>query len=105
MHSVAKPRPMHCAILAKELDTWIWAQPRRSISHARSSVARRRPGVAIRFKAGNGVDMSLFRDIEPIAQPSLRAAPLHTARTIVIPGLDPGIHEFLFRGWPGQARP
>src|SRR5437763_2003773 len=62
MRSVAKARPMHCAILAKELDTWIWAKPRRSISRAKSSVARRRPGVAIRLRAGKGEGMGFLQE-------------------------------------------
>src|SRR5690348_7904778 len=41
-------------MLAKELDTEIPVKPRRSISRATSRVAWRRPGVAIRFRAGRG---------------------------------------------------
>src|SRR5947207_14674002 len=57
MRSVPNASPVHCAMLAKELDTEIPAKPRRSISRATSSVARRRPGMAIRFRAGKGAGM------------------------------------------------
>ena len=40
------------------LDTEIPAKPSRSISRARSSVARRLPGDATRFSAGNPLGMS-----------------------------------------------
>src|SRR5438046_10184991 len=79
MRSVAKARPMHCAILAKELDTWIWAKPRRSISRAKSSVARRRPGVAIRLRAGKGEGMGFLQEYF-VDHSRGRSAP------IVIPG-------------------
>src|SRR5215472_8221122 len=52
MRSVANASPTLCDILPKELDTEIPAKPRRSISRAASSVARRRPGSAIRLRAG-----------------------------------------------------
>src|SRR5271169_3965958 len=52
MRSVANARPTLCDMLPKELDTEIPAKPRRSISRAVSSVARRRPGSAIRLRAG-----------------------------------------------------
>ena len=52
MRSVANASPTHCDMLRKELDTEIPAKPRRSISRAVSSVARRRPGSAIRLTAG-----------------------------------------------------
>src|SRR5713226_9859925 len=52
MRSVAHARPTLCDMLPKELDTEIPAKPRRSISRAVSSVARRRPGSAIRLRAG-----------------------------------------------------
>ena len=45
-----EPDALH--MLPKELDTEIPAKPRRSISRAASSVARRRPGSAIRLRAG-----------------------------------------------------
>ena len=60
MRSVPKASPVHCAMLAKELDTEIPAKPRRSISRATSSVARRRPGVAIRLRAGRGSGIALL---------------------------------------------
>src|SRR6185312_16734550 len=44
-------------MLLNELDTWISAKPRRSISRAVSSVSRRRPGWAIRLRAGSGAGM------------------------------------------------
>src|SRR5713226_6153495 len=52
MRSVANARPTLCDMLPKELDTDIPAKPRRSISRATSSAARRRPGSAIRLRAG-----------------------------------------------------
>src|SRR6516165_9525704 len=52
MRSVANASPTLCDMLPKELDTEIPAKPRRSISRAASSVARRRPGSAIRLRAG-----------------------------------------------------
>src|SRR4029077_13126672 len=55
MRSVAKARPTLCDMLPNELDTDIPAKPRRSISRAVSSVARRRPGSAIRLRAGKAV--------------------------------------------------
>src|SRR5258708_7384643 len=53
MRWVAKASPAHCDMLPNELDTEIPAKPRRSISRATSSVARRSPGLAISAKAGN----------------------------------------------------
>jgi hypothetical protein len=44
-------------MLPKELDTDIPAKPRRSISRATSSVARRRPGSATRLRAGKAADI------------------------------------------------
>src|SRR5712671_211980 len=55
MRSVANARPTLCDMLPNELDTEIPAKPRRSISRAVSSVARRRPGSAIRLRAGKAV--------------------------------------------------
>jgi hypothetical protein len=52
MRSVANASPTLCDMLPKELDTEIPAKPRRWISRAASSVARRRPGSAIRLRAG-----------------------------------------------------
>src|SRR5258708_5403459 len=52
MRSVVKARPTLCDVLPKELDTEIPAKPRRSISRAVSSAPRRRPGSAIRLRAG-----------------------------------------------------
>src|SRR5215472_9393244 len=62
MRSVANARPTLCDMLPKELDTEIPAKPRRSISRAVSSVARRRPGSAIRLRAGKvvGIDRRSF---------------------------------------------
>src|SRR5713226_3806485 len=60
MRSVAHARPTLCDMLAKELDTEIPAKPRRSISRAVSSVARRRPGVAIRLRAGKVAGMAVL---------------------------------------------
>src|SRR5690242_9232761 len=60
MRSVASASPTHCAMLAYELDTEIPTKPRRSISRARSSVARRWPGSAIRLRAGRS-DKRLHR--------------------------------------------
>src|SRR6202022_3580247 len=57
MRSVANARPTLCDMLPKELDTEIPAKPRRSISRAVSSVARRRPGSAIRLRAGKVADI------------------------------------------------
>src|SRR5207248_7942239 len=62
MRSVANARPTLCDMLPKELDTEISAKPRRSISRAVSSVARRRPGVAIRLRAGRGAGIAVFQD-------------------------------------------
>src|SRR3984893_7253944 len=50
MRSVANARPTLCDMLPKELDTEIPAKPRRSISRAVSSVARRSPRSAIRVR-------------------------------------------------------
>src|SRR5439155_10838148 len=58
MRSVANARPTLCDMLPNELDTDIPAKPRRSISRAISSVARRRPGSAIRLRAGKAVGMA-----------------------------------------------
>src|SRR5271169_6710601 len=52
MRSVANARPKHCAMLLYWLDTEMPAKPRRSISRARSSAARRCPGWATRLSAG-----------------------------------------------------
>src|ERR1700686_4007624 len=52
MRSVANASPGHCAMLLYWLDPDIPAKPRRSISRARSSVARRCPGWATRLSAG-----------------------------------------------------
>src|SRR6476660_2003601 len=52
MRSVVNARPTLCDMLPKELDTEIPAKPRRSISRAVSSVGRRRPGSALRLRAG-----------------------------------------------------
>src|ERR1700730_12890279 len=62
MRSVANARPTLCDMLPKELDTEIPAKLRRSISSAVSSVARRRPGSAIRLRAGKvaGIDRRSF---------------------------------------------
>src|SRR5580704_1767145 len=60
MRSVANARPTLCDMLPKELDTEIPAKPRRSISRAVSSAARRRPGVAIRLSAGKVAGMAVF---------------------------------------------
>src|SRR5713101_3137782 len=62
MRSVAHARPTLCDMLPNELDTDIPAKPRRSISRAVSSVARRRPGSAIRLRAGKiaGIDRRSF---------------------------------------------
>src|SRR5437660_11861786 len=68
MRSVANARPTLCDMLPKELDTEIPAKPRRSISRAVSSVARRRPGSAIRLRAGKvaGIDRrSVILDVGP----------------------------------------
>ena len=64
--SVAKARPVHCAMFAKELDTEIPAKPRRSISRASSRVAWRRPGVAIRFRAGRGEGIVVFHSFKDV---------------------------------------
>src|SRR5437762_9788585 len=53
MRSVANARPRHCAMLLYWLETEMPAKPRRSISRARSSVARRCPGWAMRLRAGS----------------------------------------------------
>src|SRR5579863_9949443 len=53
MVSVAKASPRHCDMLPNELDIEMPAKPRRSISHAMSSVARRSPGLAINARAGS----------------------------------------------------
>src|SRR3989440_2867310 len=79
MCSVPNASPVHCAMLAKELDTEIPAKPRRSISRAVSSAARRRPGVAIRFRAGRGEGMRLFL-IGQTARQAKSIAPLDKAR-------------------------
>src|SRR5437764_7891818 len=52
MRSVANARPRHCAMLLYWLETEMPAKPRRSISRARSSAARRCPGCATRLRAG-----------------------------------------------------
>src|SRR5437016_4310979 len=80
MRSVAKASPVHCAMLANELDTEIPAKPRRSISRAISSVARRCPGVAIRFKAGRGEGMTVFRSDGVGAQARPDSTRLHKTR-------------------------
>src|SRR5438132_6523604 len=72
MRSVANARPTLCDMLPNELDTDIPAKPRRSISRAVSSVARRRPGSAIRLRAGKAVSMA--------GAPSLRMSGLIMAR-------------------------
>src|SRR5437764_7222549 len=109
MRSVAKARPMHCAILAKELDTWIWGKPRRSISRAVSSVARRRPGIAIRFRAGKGEGIAFLRNQEllPAVQPPDRhsGAPRNSEPEIHFPGpvfMDSGSSP---AGYPGMTSP
>src|SRR5437762_14283318 len=53
MRSVANARPRHCAMLLYWLETEMPAKPRRSISRARSSAARRCPGCATRLRAGS----------------------------------------------------
>src|SRR5712671_1293809 len=83
MRSVANARPTLCDMLPNELDTDIPAKPRRSISRAVSSVARRRPGSAIRLRAGKAVGIgrcSFVPDVEAdhssLSSPrSLRQAP------------------------------
>src|SRR2546430_13069319 len=72
MHSVANARPTLCDMLPNELDTDIPAKPRRSISRAVSSVARRRPGSAIRLRAGKAAGMA--------GAPSFRMSGLIIAR-------------------------
>src|SRR5580704_8852312 len=52
MRSVANASPRHCAMLLYWLETEMPAKPPRSISRARSSVARRCPGWATRLSAG-----------------------------------------------------
>jgi hypothetical protein len=47
-------------MLPNELDTDIPAKPRRSISRAVSSVPRRRPGSAIRLRAGKAIGIGRF---------------------------------------------
>src|SRR5712671_3714826 len=65
IRSVANARPTLCDMLPKELDTEIPTKPRRSISRAVSSVARRRPGSAIRLRAGKaaGIGGSFIPDV------------------------------------------
>src|SRR6266404_5781475 len=83
MRSVANARPTLCDMLPNELDTDIPAKPRRSISRAVSSVARRRPGPAIRLRAGKAVGIgrcSFIPDVgadhSSLSSPrSLRQAP------------------------------
>src|SRR5438105_6722306 len=53
MRSVGNARPRHCAMLLYWLETEMPAKPHRSISRARSSVARRCPGCATRLRAGS----------------------------------------------------
>src|SRR5438132_457150 len=57
MRSVANARPTLFVMLPNELDTDIPAKPHRSISRAVSSVARRRPGSAIRLRVSKAVGM------------------------------------------------
>src|SRR6266850_7870460 len=75
MRSVANARPTLCDMLPNELDTDIPAKPRRSISRAVSSVARRRPGSAIRLRAGKAVgigECSFIPDVGLIIARCLR---------------------------------
>src|SRR6478672_1550214 len=58
IRSVTWQRASHNDMLANRLGAKIAGKPRRSISRAISSVARRRPGTATRLTAGSAAGMA-----------------------------------------------
>src|SRR5438128_8883442 len=92
MRSVPKASPVHCAMLAKELDTEIPAKPRRSISRATSSVARRRPGVAIRLRAGRGSGIAVLHGNVSSAEAKQAGAAASTNSLAALQGGEGGAH-------------